>query len=193
LIKRYFNIGKTLIGWIACLLFIAIPNLQAQPRPTPEYQVKAAFLYNFTRFIDWQPSSFTSDSSPLVIGILGDDPFGEYLADLVRGEHLNRHPIIVRKYRRAEDIAGCHILYISPPATAKSRQILAGLQHQNILTVSDGKNFTRMGGIISFYNENSKVRFSINIASARTAGLEISSKLLKVATISGNNEAYEIE
>ena len=172
-----------------CLLFFLVccsfQNLNAQNKPAAEFQVKAAFLYNFTRFIDWPPSAFSSANAPFVIGIIGNDPFGEYIEQLVKREYVNNHPIVVKRYNQVIEITGCHILFINIPATKKTKEILLLARNHSILTVSDDDNFTRLGGIVSFYKEHHKVRFKINISSSKTAQLEISSKLLSLATISG--------
>lgn len=172
-----------------CTIMLMIGNcllpLYAQSKPAAEFQVKAAFLYNFTRFIDWPPTAFSSANAPFVIAIIGNDPFGDYLAQVIKSESVNNHRIIIKRYNQLKEVTDCHILFISPPATKKTKEILQLTEHRNILTVSDGDNFTNSGGIVSFYKENNKIRFEINISSAKAAQLEISSKLLTLARISG--------
>jgi len=104
------------------LLILCAPNLIAQTPPSREYQVKAVFLFHFTEFVDWPSRSFPRETTPLVIGVLGEDPFGTYLDEVVRGETVKNRPLVVQRYRRAEDIRICHVLYIGP---AEADRLLA--------------------------------------------------------------------
>lgn len=163
------------------LTFSASTNVQAQT--TPEFQLKAVFMYNFTRFVEWNPGSFESYNDPFIITIIGNDPFGSYLEETVRDEKIGRHPIVIRRVDDIRSVETCHILYINEKDPPRIRQILAGLQNRNILTVSDAPNFASLGGVIGFYTENNRIRMQINTAAARNAQLNISSKLLRVAKI----------
>lgn len=155
-------------------------HLSAQAPVSREYQVKAAFLFNFTQFIEWPAESFADTNSVFVIGILGNDPFGAYLDEIVAGETTMGHPIVVKRYNDDDEFADCHILFVSHQD--KKRNINQ-LQHDNILTVSDANNFTASGGIIGFFTENGKIKFQVNLPAAKSAHLEISSKLLRVAKV----------
>jgi hypothetical protein len=148
-----------------------------------EYQVKAAFLFNFSQFVQWPPAAFPGMQSPLVIGIIGDDPFGDYLDQLVRGEKVNHHPLVVQRFRRVEEIKTCHILFVSQSEARRWDQILPRLKGRTILTVGDVEGFAQREGMICFVTEKNKVRFIINVEAARAANLTISSKLLRVAEI----------
>ena len=119
----------------------------------------------------------------MVIGILGDDPFGSYLDDLVQGEMIGDRPMVVRRYRRVEDIADCHILFINRSKAAELEKIIPALQGRSILTVADADDFCRHGGMIRFVTENGKIRLRANLAAAKASDLIISSKILKAATI----------
>lgn len=141
-------------------------------------QVEAVFLFNFAQFVDWPPGSFGSATAPLVIGILGNDPFGAYIDKVVEGEKLGSHPIIVQRYSDVGEIKNCHILF-----TNRSYPALKTLQGRSILTVGDQKEFASDGGIIRFYIENNKIRLQINLKAAKTANLNISSKLLRLADV----------
>lgn len=94
----------------ACLL---APLVSAQAAALQEYEVKAVFLFNFTQFVDWPPAAFPDAQAPLTIGVLGDDPFGDFLDETVRGEKSNSRPIVIRRYRRVEEVGPCHVLFIS--------------------------------------------------------------------------------
>lgn len=152
-----------------------------QNTPTREYQIKAAFLYNFTQFVEWPEESFPSPDAPLVIGILGSDPFGTYLDQTVQGETIGGHPLIVRRYNSREEISNCHILFINIKDKTRMKQTLEKLRGKNILTVSDEQSFTKMGGIIELFTIEYKTRIRINPDAANAAGLSVSSKLLRLA------------
>ena len=155
----------------------------AQAAPTPEYQLKAVFLFNFAQFVEWPPSAFPDSGAPLVIGILGADPFGSYLDETVRGERVNEHPLVVQRFRRVEDIAACHILFVAEPGRGHLKPILDSLKGRSVLTVSDVERFTSRGGMIGFVTDQHRIRLRINLAAARAAELTISSKLLRPSQI----------
>lgn len=148
-----------------------------------EYQLKAVFLYNFTRFVEWPPTAFESYNDAFVIGIVGDDPFGAMLERTIADEMIGRHPIRIRRYNELKDIGDCHILFVNSGDATETRKILAAMEGKKTLTVSDMPNFARMGGMIGFYTLQNKIRMQINATEARKAGLSISSKLLSVAQV----------
>lgn len=170
---------------LAIFSLLAGRELPAQTATSPEYQVKAVFLFNFAQFVEWPAKAFPQAQSPLVIGILGDDPFGAYLDATVRGEKVNNRPLIVQRYRRVEEIKTCHVLFISESEANRLGQIFSRLQGRNILTVGDTAGFALDGGIIQFATEKNKIRLKINLEAAKAAGLTISSKLLRPAEIVG--------
>ncbi len=156
------------------------PGETALPR---EYQLKAIFLFNFAQFVDWPSEAFPEGQTPLVIGVLGEDPFGAYLDETVRGEIVNNRPLLVQRYRRVEEIQTCHVLFISRSEAGQLEQILADLKGRSILTVSDVDGFAGRGGMIRFVIENNKIRLRVNLEAAKDADLVISSKLLRPAEI----------
>jgi hypothetical protein len=168
--------------WLAAMVLLAPAALNAAA-PAQEYEIKAVFLYNFAQFVQWPPEAFADKSAPLVIGILGSDPFGSYMDEAVRGETVDGRPFVVRRFDRAEDATACHILFISRSESGRIDQILGSLKGKSILTVGDMDEFSRNGGMIRFVTENNKVRLRINVEAARSAGLKISSKLLRPAQI----------
>lgn len=176
-----------LVHWIALGLmgFGAVKNSSAQLSAAREYQVKAVFLFNFAQFVDWPPGAFAETQSPLVIGILGENPFEGFLDDAVRGEKAHGHDLTVQLFRRVEEITQCHILFISRSESARLDQILAKLRGRPVLVVSDMENFARRGGMIRLLTENNKIRLRVNVEAARAAQLTISSKLLRPAQIVG--------
>ena len=179
-------------GW-SCLfafgLFLLTTSASdAQTAPVREYQVKAVFLFNFAQFVHWPPPELTRPQEPLVIGVLGDDPFGSSLDDAVHGEQVNNHPLVIQRYRRVEDIGDCHILFISQSEVGHLEQIFSRLKGRSILTVGDADQFTHRGGMIRFITEKSRIRLRINLEVARACNLTISSKLLRPAEIVSSQE-----
>jgi hypothetical protein len=166
---------------LACLVNgTAVPAQETQPS---EYQLKAAFLYNFAQFVDWPAGAFAQPTSPLVIGILGDNPFGPGLEQTVRGKTINTHPLSVREFRSLAEVTNaCQILFVSSTEKKRLPEIFAGLRGASILTVGETDRFTESGGMINFVLEGTKIRFQINDAAAKSAGLKISSKLLSLAS-----------
>lgn len=146
-----------------------------------EYAVKAAFLYNFTKFVEWPPSAFPDGS--FRVCVLGDDPFGKSLKDLT-GEEVAGHKLQVLVFREHERVRteGCNVLFISRSERGRFPEILSAVQGSPVLTVADTRGFLDDGGVINFILEGSKVRFEINQQAAERAGIKISSKLMRLAT-----------
>jgi hypothetical protein len=157
--------------------------LPAQTAVSREYQIKAVFIFNFTQFVDWPSTSFSSGDAPLVIGVLGENPFGSYLVEIVSGEKVNGHPVLIQHFDRAEEIKTCHILLVGWSDSKRSEQIISALKERSILTISDQPRFLIQGGMVKLFTKNSKVRFEINPEAAKAAGLVLSSKLLRLAEI----------
>jgi hypothetical protein len=170
---------------ICALVFCGILfSLFAHAQPaSPEYKLKAVFLFNFVRFTEWPPSAFPTESSPIIIGVLGADPFGKTLDQTVKDEVANGHPIEVRRYKTVNEIKKCHVLFISSSESDRLRSILSALKGRNILTVGDIEGFADKGGMVRFRKENNKIRFRINVEAAKAENLSISSKLLQLADI----------
>jgi hypothetical protein len=170
--------------WLVAGAVTTVPtDALAQSSPDPEYQLKAVFLFNFAQFVEWPPSAFPNSQTPLVIGILGEDPFGTYLDETVRGETVHDRPLVVRRYRNVQEIATCHILFISRREDRRIRGILDSLRGRSVLTVSDADRFATRGGMIRFVTDHKRIRFRINLEAARAASLILSSKLLRPAQI----------
>ena len=166
---------------IVVMFFMGTPLNAADVGPLREFQVKAVFLYNFAQFVEWPASAFESQESPLVIGILGLDPFGKILDEMVKGEMVNGRPLAVKRFRSVGDIDQCHILFVSGSEGSRTEQIIAALDGKCILTVCDWEGFARRGAMVRFVVERNRVRLRINLEAAKSAGLNISSKLLRSA------------
>lgn len=167
-----------------CLAFSAAFS-HTQP-PALEYQVKAVFLFNFTQFVDWPETALGSADAPLVIGIWGNDPFGSYLDETIRGEYISGHPLVIKRYKEIDEIKTCHILFIPKSESALVKALLQELRGRNILTVSDAPSFVRDGGAIRFFAERHKTRLQVNLKAVSDANLKVSSKLLRLSEIMGN-------
>lgn len=181
--KIKINVLYPAVCVLLCTIFCNIYNVRAQNKPALEYQVKAAFLFNFTRFVNWPESPFKSGTDPFVIGIIGNDPFGPYIEELVDGESFGDHPIIIERYTDVKEIGNCQILYVNSNDAKMVKEVLAACAHKNILTVSDASRFASLGGVIGFYKEQNKIKVQINVKAAKAAEVEISSKLLKISKI----------
>jgi hypothetical protein len=165
------------------LLAGVAPVLAAGPG---EYQVKAVFLFNFARFVVWPEQAFGSANAPFSICVVGADPFGAELDATVRGENVQGHPFVIRRYRNPGDIGSdCHILFIGSSPVTQVEQIVGALGERATLTVSDIDQSAEHGAMIQFANENNRLRLRINVAAAKAAGLTISSKLLRPSQIVG--------
>jgi len=172
--------------WLyASIVIAALAPMLAGAATAREYQIKAVFLFNFTQFVIWPSGSFASAHAPLVIGVLGPDPYGSYLDETTRGEKVDGRPLVVERYRRVEDVANCHVLFVSSAGAGSMADTLAQLKGRSILTVTDTDAAGGQGGIIRFFTENSHIRLRIDLPAAKAAGLEISSKLLRAAEVIG--------
>ena len=148
-----------------------------------ERDVKATFVFNFAQFVEWPEASFADAQHPIVIGVLGENPFGTALDDIVNGEIIGGRPLSVQRFARVEDITVCHILFVSGSERSRLPQIFAALKGRPILTVSDVPGFAARGGMIGFATEQRSIHLQVNLTVARASGLTISSNILRTATI----------
>ncbi|MGH8023337.1 MAG: YfiR family protein [Limisphaerales bacterium] len=156
-------------------------NCQAQNSRPTKYQIEAAFIYNFARFVDWPTQAFARASSPLVIGVLGKNRFGADLAKTINDKVIRGHPLKFRECASLPDAMRCQVLFISDSEKGRLSKIISTLGAGNILTVGEMDNFIDQGGMINLTIIDQKVRFEINNSAAKAAGLTISSKLLSLA------------
>ncbi len=166
---------------LAILAFLSSGRVHAAA--VTESQLEAVFLFNFAVFVEWPPETFPDTKAPFIIGVLGRDPFGDFLDETVRGEEVNGHPMIVRRFRRLAEVDRCQILFISGSKENQLATILPTLQDRGMLTAGDAPSFARRGGMIGFALVDHKIRLRINVEAAREARLTISSKLLRAAEI----------
>nr|WP_294942634.1 YfiR family protein [uncultured Mucilaginibacter sp.] len=179
--ERYRVTVLAIVLWLTALLCTNLAD--AQSKPSLEYQVEAAFLFNFTRFVQWPPSAYPSAGAPFVIAIAGNNPFGTYLDELVEGEQVEGRPIVVRRYHDTRELPACQILYINPVDLPQLKETLAQAAKQNVLTVSDADDFIKAGGMVRFFKDENRLKIAVKLDAVKAAQLDISAKLLKVAQV----------
>ena len=150
-------------------------------KPT-EYQVKAAFLFNIAKFVEWPERSFTGPEAPFIFGILGDDPFGNDI-DAVKKRSINGRNVQVRRFKELQEVTNCNVLFISSSETVRIETILQRLGKTGMLLVSDINRFADRGGMINFVVQDNRVGFKINIDAVSRAGITIHSRVLNMAII----------
>jgi hypothetical protein len=166
------------------LVVTAVTSFAAAARSAEEnveYSVKAAFLFNFTKFVDWPADAFADEKSPFQLCVLGEDPFGKSLDDVVANEAVNGRPIVVRRLPRGTDPRSCQILFLG--RTEREAEVLAGLRGAPVLTVGESDRFLADGGLVNFFLDVRRVRFEIHLPNAERTPLKISSKLLRLAKL----------
>lgn len=179
------EVAWTAAALLACLSWGSPARAVPTSGLTHEYDLKAAFLFNFAHFVEWPQRVFANASTPITIGILGDDPFGGSLDEIVAHETVGQRKLVVRRYRTVDQVEDCHILFISPSETKRLDLVLGRLGHRSVLTVGDTGDFASRSGMIGFQVVQRRLRLRINLAAANAAGLTISSKLLRQAEIVG--------
>ena len=163
----------------------------AEP-PTPtRHQVQAAFLFNFAKFVTWPDDAFQRSGDSLIIGILGEDPFGAVLKEVVRDKTILGKKLVVKRFVSIQDAIHSHILFLSSSEESNLPHILRVLEKITVLTVSDMDEFAERGGMIAFTVDDQKVRFNINVDAVERAGLKMGSQLLKLARIVGDKPRTE--
>jgi len=173
---------------LACVLFVSCMisdsrALFAQMKSATEYQVKAAFLYNFAKFVDWPASAFNDAKQPLDICVYGRDPFGTALEDALLGKTIGERRVGLGRAMQFQDLAGCHVVFVSASAHESAADLANRLKGRAVLLVGESEGFAASGGTIQFTIEDNRVHFVINPDAADRAGLKISSKLLALAKI----------
>ncbi|MEO8663287.1 MAG: YfiR family protein [Bryobacteraceae bacterium] len=148
-----------------------------------EYEVKAFFLYNFARYVEWPASSFKNGTDPIAVCILGENPFGGALERAIAGKQVDGHPFLVRQITTPQQAGSCHILFAGSSERKLFRSIASGLKTGGVLTVGEFQGFTADGGVINFKLDEGKVHFEINLEAAERESLRISSRLLSLAQV----------
>ncbi len=171
------------LGVAAFLSLAAATFTWAQAGPSIEYQVKAAFLLNFAKFVDWPPDAFSSDKSPIQFCVFKYDPFGNALDEILQGKTINNHGLIARRIKELSDLKSCQLVFISGSEDRRLPEILNFLKGTSVLVVGESDDFAERGGGIQFFLETNKLRFAVNVDAVQQARLGVSSKLLAMAKI----------
>jgi len=166
--------------WVVCSSGVVAGA--ESPAPTM-HQVQAAFLFNFAKFVTWPDDAFDRSGSSLIIGVLGEDPFGAVLEETVRDKAIMGKKLAVKRFVRIQDAVKSHILFLSSSEESQLLPMLKVLEKTNVLTVSDIEEFAERGGMVAFTVEEQKVRFNVNVGAVERAGLKMSAQLLKLARI----------
>ena len=171
---------------VAALAMMTVMVSGGASQPLPEYQVEAAWLLNFARFIEWPAHRFPAAKSPFVLGIVGEDPFGKNLECTLESRKAQGRSFVLKRLSSEHSLKNCHIVFISSSERRKQRELCEKARQSAILTVSDMDDFIANGGMIRFIRKDMNVRFQINLEAAERAGLKFSAQLLKVAeTVNG--------
>lgn len=166
-----------IIRWVlVCFLSVSIVKAAA---PT-EQQIKSAFLYNFVQYVNWPDQVFESSKTPFIIGVIEPDVLGSDLDETLAGKQIQNRRLITKRFSEKISQKSCHVLFFG---TSNIRPILKQLRNAPVLTVGDGEDFAKLGGMIGFYIKDRRIKLIINLGSAVNAGLKISSQLLRVATV----------
>jgi hypothetical protein len=182
--KHDFPLGRTQLLFpllVVLIAFLSAPYIAAQQAHPTESQVKAAYLFNFGKFVRW-PAPSSNQSESLEICVLGKNPFGLVLDATVKGETINGRPVDTKTILSLHEAEGCRILFVSMSEEGHLNAILTGARHLPALTVSDIPHFAERGGMIGLVSQEDRIRFEVNTAPVADADLTVSSELLKVAS-----------
>lgn len=182
------------IGSVCLVLAVAgagAPLRVASDESPTEYEVKAALLFKFVSFVEWPSESFPEVDTPIRIGILGEDPFGEILDRTIKGKTIRNRTVEAKRATSLEELTSCHIVFIAQSDTSNTAAITATLHKHHILTVGDSPGFAIKGGVINLIEQDGKIGFEINAKSAQQAHIHISSQLMSLANVVEPEEKEE--
>lgn len=168
---------------VACWFLLNPLNAISVNEETLEYPLKLAFLYNFTKFIEWPSNSFRDPGASLAICIIGNDPFSPVLEAELRTRMVGSHPVEIKTLKSNDVLSVCHMVFVPVTEKSQAARIVSGLKGSSTLTVGEIEGFAVQGGIINLTVEENKLHFEVNPLAAERAGLKISSRLLSMATI----------
>ncbi len=175
------SVAPLLVAAVLLGIVGSVSSLRGQVSSPSEAQIKAAFLYNFAKFVEWPPEAFAEPISPIIIGVAGDESFEDILDHIVNDKMVQGRKLLVKRWKRNQSSHLYHILFIGAPESNALAEILQNIKGESVLTVGETDGFAQRGGVINFILSDNKVRFEINRKSAETVGLKISSKLLALA------------
>lgn len=167
------GLAAWLVGSSAC----------AQSETAAEYKLKAAVMFNLAKFVTWPTNAFGSNQAPFIVGVVGRDPFGPLLDETVKNQTVRDRPILVRRFSATDDLRGCHLLFVSRSEEERLPAILDAARRTAMLSVGDLNHFAERGGMVNLVMKDELVRFEVNLQAAESQGLQISSKVLRYATV----------
>jgi hypothetical protein len=181
ILTRDRSIGP--LARVACAVsaMVALSVRPAAAQHGLEYEVKAAFIYNFIQFVEWPPIALADEGAPFRVCVYGDDPFGPALERVVRGERLNGHPLMIERVAVGAAATQCHLLFVPQSQSVRAAAALRAAGAGPVLSVGESPDFLRSGGMINLFVDGGRVRFDVNVAAASAHGLAASSKLLRIA------------
>ncbi len=188
MINRYCRVMKKVVRLFLILSVwtgLSFGQVTQGESSSPEYLVKAAFLYNFAKFVEWPAEAFVDDQTSITLCILGKDPFGDAL-DTIKNKIIRGRKLVIKRLRESKELEKCHILFISQSEKQDLAKVFETIKDWHVLTIGDMENFAQRGGIINLITVKNKIYFEINIDVAQHSDLKISSQLLKLATIIKN-------
>lgn len=166
---------------LPAVMALFLGSLECRAESSIEYQVKAGFIYNFTKFTEWPADAFDSPQAPIVICILGDDPFGKEFDDALRGQTSAGRRLTVKRVHSTDELPTCHVLFVSRSERQRLPQVLDKVKASSVLTVADFDGFARHGGLIQLTTVGGKVRFIINMNAEKRARVKLSAQLKNLA------------
>jgi hypothetical protein len=175
--------GQTTISPLLILLLMLLSPTTSRPQTLTEYQIKAGFFFNFTRFVEWPENAFATPTSPIVACVVGDTAMTDLLADVVVGKVVNGRAVSINRLRPTDDLRRCQLVFISAAAERQTAEILASVRKTNTLTVGESAGFPGAGGMINFSLENNNVKLEMNLDATTRAGLKVNSKLIAVSRL----------
>jgi hypothetical protein len=177
--------GAVLSGLMLLAVCAVLPGEApaAQPIGLTEYEIKAGFLFNFTKFVEWPAGTYANSSAPIILGIVGENPFGNLLTEAAAGKAVNGRAVLVKQFAEGQDLRSCDILFVASTDKKHTLQILAKLKGSSVLTVGEGIGFTQSGGMIAFLVEGNRVQLEIDLQATSEARLKISAKVIAVARL----------
>jgi hypothetical protein len=187
--SRSYGFSPWLVVVAVAWVLAAVPCVRAQSSKPTDYDVKAAYLYNFGHFVEWPANVASAQNESFTVCVLGQDPFGPVLDATLAGETIAGKRVAAKRISTLDESGSCQILFLTSGEEARLNTIIKALSRQAVLTVSDMPEFAKRGGMIQFVLEGKRVRFEVNLAAVQHAGLSVSSELLKVATTVRRNSS----
>lgn len=187
---RSYLSGRT-YSWLALFCLMSVPGSACaeDPKTLSETQIKAGFVFNFTRFVEWPGSAFATSTSPFMVCVVGAAPLAQLLTETSVGKAVDGRPLMVKSMKPTEDLRLCHVLYLGATGERQETRALETLKGSSVLTVSEIHGFAPSGGMIGFVIQENKVKLEINVEAATHAGLKVSSKLIAVSRLVSRNSA----